>query len=184
MEELIIENFEKAAEYLKEKLKVLWPSAKNTPPTESNIVTACVQAFNPQDYYVFTEVPYNRGRIDFLAYHKKRRFLVVGEMKSDKKTYMEEMERDYERLKDFNLNKLPTKEFLKIAPLNTFAFQAYWTERSDKIKDIRNYIENKNREINIDMHPIISNYQTTKQYSLVEKESGVLELFFFLNQIM
>lgn len=179
--QMILNNFEQAAKLLSEKLLVLWPASKNTPPTESNIVTACVQAFSSQEYHVFTEIPFGKGRFDFLAYHKELNFLVIGEMKSDKENFTQEITNDYKRMLEFQLSDFPIKP-INMNPEKIYTFIGYWTEVPNKIAVLKDTCQNKTP--NHALSSLISDCDETRYYSLVKdaKEGEDLHLFFFLKE--
>lgn len=179
--QMILSNFEQAAKILTEKLLVLWPASANTPPTESNIVTACVQAFSSQEYDVFTEVPFGKGRFDFFAYHRELKFLVIGEMKSDKENFAQEITNDYKRMLAFQLCDLPIKP-INMNPEKVYTFIGYWTEVPNKIAALKTICQDKTS--NHVLSDLISDCDETRCYSLIKdaKEGEDLHLFFFLKE--
>ncbi len=122
-----------AIDNLGQKFALFWPSTKSTPPTEYNLVNALSEALYRNEYFTYLEVPYQGGRIDLLAIDKPtKRKMILAELKSDKRSYQEEMIKDYQRLAHFAVEKLYYPELLgNISEI--FILQAIWSETSDKL---------------------------------------------------
>lgn len=120
---------------IKQKSEILWPSAKTTPMTESNLKLAISEIYRDKKYHTYMEIPFvsnhanmtTRGLYDLITISDDFSEMNLVETKSDKKTWDSEMVSDFTRLLEYKHSNLTSfNHSREIQKINIYSI--IWTE--------------------------------------------------------
>lgn len=121
---------DKFAEITIDKFKVIWPSARSTPPTEANISTIFTEIYS-DNYFCFTEVPIAEGRIDMILVDRAQKEIVYCEFKSSKHNSVNEISSDIERLDKLSINSM--SYYVGNPPPEAWKVIFQWSENESEV---------------------------------------------------